>query len=180
MGLSHGCMSRSRLRDLATAVLLAADTDAGQSLYAPRDWPSDVSLLPALAVQTPNERKESQRRGGREYFTTITLAVMARVSGDTGADTEAALERLCTQIEDAVLGSVEFTQAVQQFTRIETVMVVDVEGEDAIGEAAILFDCEVYQTYEPARSEPLLSVRGTVPSPASGVPLLDPTISLRT
>ena len=180
MGLRRGCVSRTALCALATAVLKAAGTDAGQSVYAPRDWPTDVALFPALAVQAPTERKESQRRGGREYFSTITLAVMVRVSSDSGADTEAALERLCSQVEDAVLGSIEFTQAVQDFTRIETTMVVDVEGENAVGEAAILFDCEVYQTYDPARSEPLLSVRGSVPGPAGGPPALDATVSLTT
>lgn len=180
MGLRQNCMSRTKLCALAMAVLKAAGTDAGQSIYAPRDWPTDVSMFPALAVQAPTERKESQRRGGREFFTTITLAVMVRVSSDSGGDTEAALERLCSQVEDTVLSSIEFTQAVQQFSRIETTMVIDVESENTVGEAVILFDCEVYQTYDPARSEPLLSVRGTVPSPGGGVPLLDPTISLST
>ncbi len=168
MPLTPDSVSRTMLHDLAVAILVAARTDAGASVFAPRDWPEDPSLFPAIAVQTPTERKESLTRGPREFTTMITLAVMVRVTSDSAGDTDAALERLCFQVEDAILSSTAMMQMVQQISRVETSMVVEAGGEGPIGEAAILFDCEVFQIYVTADEVPLTDIAMTLTDQSTG------------
>jgi len=178
MPIRSTCMTRDALRTLAIAVLIAAKTDAGISVFAPRDWPESPRLLPALAVQTPSERKENLARGQRQFNTTITLAILARVTGSSGGDTEEALERLCAQVENAILSSQAFTGEIQQFTRVETAMVVDAGGEQPIGEASVVFDVEVFQIFDPDGPVPLVSVLGTVTHPVTNLPLIGVPVSL--
>ncbi len=167
MPLTLDSVSRTMLHDLAVSVLLAANTDAGTSVFAPRDWPEDPSMFPALAVQTPTERKEALTRGPREFTTMITLAVMVRVTSDSAGDTDVALERLCFQVEDAILSSVDIMLMVQQIARVETSMVVEAGGEGPIGEAAIIFDCEVFQVYVTA-DVPLTDIALTFTDQSTG------------
>ncbi len=180
MPIRDTCMTRDKLRNLAILVLQMAGTDAGLKVFAPRDWPESPRLLPALAVQTPSERKENQTRGQRQYFTTITLAVLARVTGDSGGDAEEALERLCAQVENAILSTQAFAGQVQQFTRVETAMVIDAEGEVPIGEASVVFDVEVFQIFDPDDATPLVSVEGTVTQPVTDLPLIGVSVPIPT
>ena len=85
--------------------MLDGGTLAGARVYEPHTWPMTEVELPALIVATPAERKESLARGVPQFFTTVTLAVLARVALPTEGGAEALLDQLADQVQRAVLCS---------------------------------------------------------------------------
>lgn len=166
MALAADCINRDTLRALAVQTLIAANTNAGSRVHDPKDWPDEASELagaPTLMVITPTERKESLARGVPQFDTTITLVVLVRVSADTDAASQVALDRLCDQVERAILCTPAMIAPIQQFVFVETSQVITVMGSAPVGEATVMFGCEVYQIYEPDAGAPLTGLDMTVP-----------------
>lgn len=172
MALQDGCVSRADLRALAVQVLIASGTLAGARVYEPHTWPMTEVELPALIVATPTERKESLARGVPQFFTTITLAVLARVAIATEGEAEALLDQLADQVQRAILCSPPMLAPVQQFVSVETHLVISAEGEQFVGEASILFGAEIYQLYEPDAGVPLTEIVTTIPASGTGAPVV--------
>ena len=61
---------------------------------------------------------------------------------------------------------------VQQFSSVETHLVITAEGEQFVGEASILFAAEIYQLYEPDAGVPLTEIVTTVPASGAGAPVI--------
>ena len=163
-------ISRVDLRTAAVEVLVSARTAAGKRVHSPRAWPTRPDELPALMVTTPSERKESLGRSLPRFNSTITLAVMARVMGvgkdapTMVAQAEESLELIASQVEEAVMGDPRLVSIVQQFTFVETHMMVSSESERIIGEASIIFGCEVFQEFQPGPGDPLTEIVTTIPA----------------
>ena len=144
---------RISIRSAAVVAIKAANTSAGQSVYSPKDWPTVPETYPQILVRTPQERKQNVngRMGAPEFDSTITLAVVGRVEATTELAAENALETLSAQIENAILtnGQFIFTQAIQQFTSVDTSMAVRSESELHYGETVVVFALEVRQYFAP-------------------------------
>jgi hypothetical protein len=149
VALAADCISRAGLRTLARDTLLAAATVAGPRVYDLHGQPAKLTEFPALVVSTPVERKEFSGFGAPQFNTTITLAVMARVAPGSEASAEAQLEQLVEQVQRAVLCTPNMVMPIQRFEFVETQSIVSVEGETMVGEATIMFGCQVPQLYEP-------------------------------
>ena len=165
-------ISRRQLEDRVRDVLKAADTLAGDSVFEPRDWPTDPKLFPIVLVQAPRERKEILYPGQPAFNTTITMVVVGRVWGATVEEANSRVNILAIQIEDALLISPLIAEAVQQFISIETQIAVSSQGGEQIGEVGLSFEFSVYQAYGP--DGPLLTdVMATLqpaPDPGPGQP----------
>lgn len=171
MPLSDRCISRAGLRGIVVSALQSAATLAQDRVYEPRDIPTDLSLFPALLVQTPIERKESLGRTTAPQFnTTVTIAVTARVQGDNPGQVETDLDTLATQVEQAVLCSDDVMKTLQQVASVDTEMVVTAESETHVGQAAITFACETFQRYDPPPAPDLVEIGLDVDFNGDGVP----------
>ena len=146
-------IDRTTIRASAVVTLKAANTDAGDKVYSPRDWPTMPESYPYIIMRTPKERKENcaPRNGPPQFFTTILLTAVGRVEELTEAAAEEALESLSKQIEEALLRNSQFIyeNGVQQFSSVETSMGVMSESERHYGETIVQFSIEVFQMYEP-------------------------------
>lgn len=144
---------RTVIRAAAIAALIAANTTAGEDVFSPRAWPTEPGSYPLIIVRTPEEHKEnvSPRAGPPQFFSTITLTVLGRVSATTEEATEAALETLSLQIENALLtnGQFIFVNGVQQFSSVHTSMEVVANSDMFYGETVVSFGVEVFQMFVP-------------------------------
>ena len=114
-------MNAAQIRQLAAAALLGK-TDAEGRIYSTDAWP--VTTYPAILLQTPHEVKEPIGRNVPQFNTMTTLRISGHIQLSEAANrvTEAAsaLERLCEQIQRAVINSYELTRQSQQFAKVRT------------------------------------------------------------
>lgn len=66
-------MNASAIRKMVVTALVG-NTDAGDRVYSPRDWPTSAALYPALLVQTPFDHKKAQGRNTPAFTTEIGRA----------------------------------------------------------------------------------------------------------
>jgi hypothetical protein len=175
--------------DLLSGLLVTAltgNTGAGANVFAPRDWPTSLGVMPIILVNSPSERKESLGRNVPQFTVTTTIRVVGRLTaaastGDAGAGAlQAALGVLQRQIEVAVINSYDLTKLIQQFAFVEVQNKVTSDAEQHVGELTMDFGLEFYQGPEaffPTASTPLQELRiysdlvnvfdptGTYPSP---------------
>lgn len=146
-------IDRLTIRASAVETLKAYDTDAGESVYSPRDWPAQSGQYPLIVVRTPSEKKvaSNPRYGPPEFNSAIVLTAVCLVESVSEEDAEDQLEQLSVQIERALLTNAEFLYAneIQQVSAVETAMKVTADGERHIGEAVVVFHLEVHQLFEP-------------------------------
>ncbi len=133
-------------------VALTGSTAAANNVFAPRDWPAQLGVMPILKVQSPTERKESLGRSGAQQFNVIaTVRVIGNVtalasSGDAGAAAAmAALRVLQRQIEVAIINSYDLTLRIQQIAFVEIQNRITSEGKQHVGELIMDFGLEFYQ-----------------------------------
>lgn len=147
---------REQLVDQVVAVLLAAATDAGTSVYAARDWPLTEPQLPSIMVKSPVERKQSLVKGVPQFETVASIAILARTAGVTSAAVETELSNLCQQIETAVLSSGSPVQMmVEEFESVDTDIRTTSEGAKPAGDALIVIACRFYELFEPTGGDVL-------------------------
>ena len=161
---------RADIRDQAKALLVAAGTAAGGSVFVGRDWPTSTALFPLLLIWVPEDRKESLGPAARGGFkSNCSLVVKIRVTGGNPTAVELALDTLCSQVEQALMLPLLAIDSVQLITGIETESQVNASAAQQVGEAAIAFHVEYVEWFEPA-STPLVDIRGTVTDQPTGQP----------
>lgn len=155
-------MNAAQIRQLAAAALLGK-TDAESRIYSTDAWP--VTTYPAILLQTPLEVKEPIGRNVPQFNTMTTLRISGHIQLSEAANrvTEAAsaLERLCEQIQRAVINSYELTRQIQQFAKVRTTMGIDTSSEQHFAEVKVELDLEYYQGPEdffPIETTPLAGI----------------------
>lgn len=155
-------MNAAQIRQLAAAALLGK-TDAEGRIYSTDVWP--VTTYPAILLQTPLEVKESIGRNVSQFNTMTTLRISGHIQLSEAVNrvTEAAeaLERLCEQIQRAVINSYELTRQIQQFAKVRTTMGIDTSSEQHFAEVKVELDLEYYQGPEdffPVETTPLTGI----------------------
>lgn len=145
---------RSQLRDEAVRALIAAGTDAGDRVYSPRDWPTTANQYPVILVKMPREQKNSGGRSTPQFNTTAFLSISTRVTGKNEGEVEEKLDRLCEQIENAILTSYDIVSQIQQFTHVDTQINITAEAGKHFGEAAIEIGLEFFEAFDPITQSP--------------------------
>jgi hypothetical protein len=112
-------------------------------------------------VSAPLERKIGLYPNLLEFNATVTIAVVGRVVGFLEEAVGDMTENLSGQIIDAILLDPDLNAQIQQFTSVETQVVVTAEPKNIIGEAALKFEVTLYQAYGPD-APPLTNVTGTI------------------
>ncbi|WP_145587189.1 ATP-binding protein [Yersinia kristensenii] len=139
-------MNAAQIRQLAAAALIGK-TDAEGRIYSTDIWP--ITTYPAILLQTPVEVKESIGRNAPQFKTMTTLRISGHIqlSEADNRVTEAALalERLCEQIQLAVINSYELTRQIQQFAKVRTTMGIDSNSEPHFAQVTVELDLEYYQ-----------------------------------
>lgn len=155
-------MNAAQIRQLAAAALLGK-TDAESRIYSTDAWP--VTTYPAILLQTPLEVKEPIGRNVPQFNTMTTLRISGHIQLSEAANrvTEAAsaLERLCEQIQRAVINSYELTRQIQQFAKVRTTMGINTSSEQHFAEVKVELDLEYYQGPEdffPIETTPLAGI----------------------
>ena len=145
-------MLRRDLRELVKTALLDAGTDAGRKVYTPRDWPTVTGQYPNILIQTPKETKISKGRFAPAFDTTVHVAITGRVEAGTAEKAEDLADTLADQIELAILTNYDLIKVLQQFSSVETDVLVSAEGEMHIGEVQMMVAIEVFQEFDPIES----------------------------
>lgn len=168
-------MNAATIRTLVVTALKAAQTDAGERVYSPRDWPTNSPDYPILLVQTPYDQKDSQGRNAPQFLSVTTVRITGRVeafdteSASTGAmQAEMAVESLREQIDRAVINSYELTRQTQQYRQVRSTIDVDSTGGSHIGQLLYEIDIEYFQGPEdfyPIHTDQLLGIELTIKEP---------------
>ncbi|WP_145574220.1 ATP-binding protein [Yersinia alsatica] len=162
-------MNAAQIRQLAAAALVGK-TDAEDRIYSTDAWP--LTTYPAILLQTPLEVKESIGRNAPQFKTMTTLRISGHIQLSetenrvTAAAT--ALERLCEQIQRAVINSYELTRQIQQFAKVRTTLGIDTSSEQHFAEVKVELDLEYYQGPEdffPLETTPLAGIDVTIAMP---------------
>jgi hypothetical protein len=146
-----------RLLRMTVASLLAAQTDAGNRVFIPGDWPTQLDQFPLVLVQVTRDDKASIGRGAVGFTVVTTIRITARVdalgepSDQGGAHAEDKLWSLQRQIELAVINSDNFVDPdagapfLQQFPSIRSQVGVNADGETQIAELVMEVGMEYFQ-----------------------------------
>lgn len=172
------------LLDLVHAAIVAADTDAGQRVYRPGDWPSQVGTMPQIKLRLLAEDRISIARSGPPEFTsTATVRIIAQVQApatpdDFGAsEAEAALWAIKRQVEVAVINSYPLTSVIQQIASVRSHLAFNADGALHLGAIQIDLALEFYEgpeSFAPVDAEDVteLAIEATnYPPAATQVPL---------
>lgn len=159
-------MNAAQIRQLAATALMGK-TDAEDRIYSTDVWP--VTFYPAILLQTPVEVKESIGRNAPQFKTITTLRISGHIQLNEAENrvTEAAsaLERLCEQIQRAVINSYELTRQIQQFVKVRTTVDIDTRSEQHFAQVKVELDLEYYQGPEdffPLETPPLEGIDVTL------------------
>ncbi len=144
-------MNTAQVRQLVVDAIIG-NTDAGNRVYSPRDWPTTEEMYPVILVQTLIEEKQSLGRNAPQFNTITTVRITGRLQeldgeneNDGANKAELALERLREQIERAVINSYDLTRQIQQFARVRSTINLDSGGEGHLAQLLMELDIEYYQ-----------------------------------
>ncbi|QDW34281.1 ATP-binding protein [Yersinia sp. KBS0713] len=167
-------MNTAQVRQLVIDAIIG-NTDAGNRVYSPRDWPTTEEMYPVILVQTLIEEKQSLGRNAPQFNTITTVRITGRLQEldgehlDDGANKAyLALERLREQIERAVINSYDLTRQIQQFARVRSTVDLDSGGEGHMAQLLMELDIEYYQGPEdfyPMVADPLNGIDITIAMP---------------
>ena len=163
-------ISRDQLRDAVVAGLAAAGTLAGVRVFGNRFMPLQASQYPVILVATPLEVKEllsAVTQGAPKFRTVVTLAIVLRTASPTPAPSapsrpqaDAELQTLVNQVEQALLCTEILLSRIEAITSVALQYTVTGEGKPVLGEATMIFACQVFQAYGPDGAVPLLAIEG--------------------
>ncbi|CNB84261.1 hypothetical protein [Yersinia pseudotuberculosis] len=187
--LSGEIMNAAQIRQLVAAAL-RGKTDAEDRIYLTEAWP--ITTYPAILLQTPLEVKESIGRNAPQFNTITTLRISGHIQLSEGENpvtvAASALERLCEQIQRAVINSYELTRQIQQFAKVRTTMgiytapsITATRSEPSVAEVKVELDLEYYQGPEdffPLETTQLAGIDVTINMPdGAPEPLIAITLS---
>lgn len=142
---------RRQLRLLAVALITS---ETGIQVESPGDWATPPSKLPSIKLRSPGDRKVSITRAMPEFTTTVTLEIMATVSGNTQGEAQDAIEDLGQQIEAAIFAGQPIVQLCQQFTSSNAEVDISADGETHIARMRMTIECETFESFEPTQLNP--------------------------
>jgi len=157
-------LTRVRLRKLALAALLAADTDAKKNCYE-YDWPVGEEKLPAVLINWETEHKTSMSRAQPNFTTVATLRLLIRLMANTKAQVREATDRLVWQVEQALLTNYNLRLEVQQFVFVTTTGDIDSNTGKHIAEYRMDIGLEFFEDqnqYPAIPSTPLTQINATL------------------
>ncbi|HHH1266482.1 TPA: ATP-binding protein [Yersinia enterocolitica] len=167
-------MNTAQVRKLVVDAIIG-NTDAGNRVYSPRDWPTTEEMYPVILVQTLIEEKQSLGRNAPQFNTITTVRITGRLQeldgeneNDGANKAELALERLREQIERAVINSYDLTRQIQQFAKVRSTIDLDSSGEGHLAQLLMELDIEYYQGPEdfyPIVGDPLEGIDITMSMP---------------
>ncbi|MDR3438954.1 hypothetical protein [Telmatospirillum sp.] len=141
------------LLGLVQTVLTGA-TMAGDRVFVPGDYPTWDGEYPAILVQAPHERKDSQGNGGINFDVTATLRITGRVqapaqAGELGASVaEALATTLARQVEVAVINQYQVMLPLEEIPFVDTQIKTSAEGREHFAEVVIDIGMKFYQGWE--------------------------------
>lgn len=141
---------RAHLRDVAKAVIIAANTPCGDRVKSSRVWPRQQPTEAEALIYVFRERKQGISDGTEPQFRSFPmLAIKLRVTKANEDDAEAALDEVCEAVEDALLTSPAFTRLVEKVTAVETQIELKAEGQKIVAEATIGIEVQISERYPP-------------------------------
>lgn len=168
--------------DLLGAVhdaIVAAETAAGEQVYRPGDWPSQVGVYPIVKMRLVSEDRQSPGASGAPQFTTVaTIRIIAEVSepaqldnaGATAAET--ALWQLKRQIDVAVVNSYPFEGMVQQILSMRSQLAFNSDSATHLAGIQIDLALAFYEgpeSFAPVETADLDEVDVTLSGPAASI-----------
>jgi len=146
-------LHRSLLRDIAADVLRRAQTIAEERVYTPRDWPT-VRCYPCVLVDCLADHKESIGQEPPAFTATATLDINARIEKDNAVAAREACERLCDEMECALLTCTALLKQIQQVRTIDTTMEFDATGRVHIADLRMSLELEYFIAFNPFADTP--------------------------
>ena len=143
-------MSITARRQIRLLTVAAVQTLTGVTVLSPGDWETPPKNLPEIKVRAPSDRKVSAAKSAPNFTTTVTVEILARVSGVTDVAALDAIEALGAQIEDAVFGMSSLIAVIQQVASVSTQTLVTADGASHIGAALMSVDFEVFEAFDPS------------------------------
>lgn len=166
--------------------ILQANTDAGNRVFKPGDWPTQDGQYPIIKMRLVHEDRQSIGRSGAFEFTTVaTIRIAAEVSGlasvdDIGATgVETQLWALKRQIEVALVNSYPLTRLIQNIPTMTSQLAFNSDAATHIAGVQIDFSLEFYEgpeNFAPVESVDLTQVTIVNPNlPPTGLSVDLPT-----
>ena len=150
-------VTSGRLLRMTVDALIAAQTDAGNRVFTPGNWPTKIADYPVLLVQVTHEDTQSTGRGAVAFTVVTTVRITGRVdsvgeaANQGGAHAEDKLWALQRQLEMAVINSDKFvdpdtgTPFLQQYPSIRSQVGLSAAGEVEIAELVMDVGMEFFQ-----------------------------------
>ncbi len=138
-------------RDLRLAALAALEAIPNiASVECPPVTATAPAQMPYIGLRCGIERKVgSVQQQLATFTTTVTLEVLARVSANTAAAAQDAIEALALQVELAVLGLVTLLKKLQKVAGVTTTTEINGEGSAYQAGVEMSFDCELFEVFSP-------------------------------
>jgi hypothetical protein len=159
---------RSLLRDIAADWLRRAQTIAADRVYTPRDWPT-TQCYPCVLIDCLADRKESTGQEPPAFTATATLTVNARAQDTSAVIARDTCERLCDEIECALLTCTDLLKRIQQVTSIESDMELNATGRMHIADLRMTFELQYFIAFDPFTDTPPALQPVAVPLESIGI-----------
>ena len=147
-------MSVTARRQMRLLVISAVQAITGVTVLSPGDWDTPSRNFPEIKVRCPNDSKISVAKAMPDFTTTVTIEILARVSGATDVAALDAIEALGQKIEDAVFGMVALTSVIQQIASVSTQTAVTSDGATHIAGALVSVNLELFESFDPFSIDP--------------------------
>jgi hypothetical protein len=128
---------RKAIRHAVANVILAAETDADDRVYATQKLLYPLRVLPAISVYTPREKSTLDETAPRELDRKLDVIVEALL--EAGENVDDAMDDMAEQIERAMDTDPYFGSLVFQSNLIETETVSEPDGDRQIGQLTMTY-----------------------------------------
>jgi hypothetical protein len=159
---------RGQLRaDIVDA--LRGATMAGNEVYAPRDWPTEVDKLETgiIIVMGMQEHKERVRSGQLFYTTTATIDVLARVARGGPETSMRMIDELVEQIASVVITALPPRRYTQFAPNVDIKIGLTSEAQMQVAQALVTFSFEYPERFQ-LPGVPLKEIQSNPPEGSFG------------
>ncbi len=153
---------------------LRGHTDAGQSVFNPRDWPTWDGQYPCILTQVLSDTKQSQGRGSLSFIAVSTIRVICRAAAPGGDDdlgtstAENEAWAMARQVEVAVINGPAVAPYVMQYPTIDSQVRVTSDGDQSVADVAVDIAMEYRLTGEDFASIATVSIAEQTAATSSG------------
>ena len=135
---------RQQIRNrIATLVTGLATT--GSNVYKMRRYSLDEAKLPAVVVYTMDENSSLITVGTRTLRRSTNVAVQAFAKGSSTSVFD-TIDTICVEIEEAIAADFTLNGLAKSCILTSTNMDINVEGEQSIGSANMIYNVEYITT----------------------------------